>query len=225
MAPDTPLERAAHTPSEAPEPTDGRRARGLRSRAAALEAAVQLASVEGLDGLSVASLAARVGVAKSSVHAAFGSKEALQVAVIARTREILIDLVIAPALSAPAGLARLRALGRSWMAYLADDVFEGGCVLCSASAELDGRPGPPRDALRAVEEEWLALLADNVGVAVRAGELAAGTDPDQLAFELNALGMAANWHHQLFGGGEGFRRCRTAWQTLISMHQPNPEES
>src|SRR5262249_29066503 len=106
-------------------PSDGRRAKGLRSRNALLTEAVQLASVDGLEGLTISSLAERLGTAKSSVHAAFGSKEALQVAAMQRAREMLIELVVAPALIAPAGLARLEALGESWFSYLESDIFEG----------------------------------------------------------------------------------------------------
>ena len=219
MAPDTPLEHAADDDA-AEAPQDGRVARGQRSRDAALAVAVQLASTDGLEGLSVARLAQRVGTAKSSIHASFGSKEALQLAVIERSRAILVDLVIVPALAARAGLARLEATRESWLGYLADDVFEGGCVLCSASAELDGRPGAPRDAVRTVMREWLDFLADNVAVAVRQGELDADAEPDQLAFELNAIGMAANWHHQLFGGDEAFVRARATWDRTLAAHRP-----
>jgi AcrR family transcriptional regulator len=210
MTSDMPL-RAA--PKGAP-PRDGRLARGERSRKAALTEAVQLASVEGLEGLSIARLAERLGTAKSSVHAMFGAKEALQVATVARAREMLIELVVAPALTAPPGIARLRALGESWFGYLAGHVFEGGCLLCAASAEMDGRPGPPRDAVASVMREWLRFLADNVTAAVDTGELTP-CDPDQIAFELNAIGMAANWHHQLFGGTTAFTNARAAWNTTL----------
>lgn len=191
--------------------TDGRRARGERSREALLDAAVQLASVEGLDGLSIAGLAGRLGAAKSTVHAAFGSKEALQVAALQHTREIFIDRVVAPALAAPAGRPRLEALGESWLDYLHDNVFEGGCLLSSASAELDGRPGPARDALTGVMREWLSFLADAVRAALPAG----ATDPDRVAFELNAIGLAANWHYQLFGDEDVFATARRAWTAAL----------
>lgn len=202
-------------------PRDGRRARGLRSQEALLDDVVQLASVTGLEGLSIADLATRAGVAKSSVHAAFGSKEALQVAALARVREVLIGLVVSPALSAEPGIARLRVLGDAWLAYLAHDVFEGGCVLCSASAELDGRPGPARDAVAGIMQEWLDFLAASAATAIERGELDATCDPRQIAFELNAVGMAANWHHQLFGGGAGFDAARGAWRAILDRHRPS----
>lgn len=199
-------------------PSDGRRAKGARSRDALLTEAVQLASVEGLEGLTIASLAERLGTAKSSVHATFGSKEALQVAAVQRAREMLIELVVAPALAASPGLPRLEALGESWFSYLESDIFEGGCVLCSASAEMDGRPGPTRDAVVAVMQEWLQFLADTIAADIDNGD-ASTTTPDQIAFELNAIGMAANWHHQLFGGLTSFSAARRAWaDTLQRIH-------
>ena len=153
------------------EPVDGRRARGDRTRATVVSEAVQLASVDGLEGLTIAHLADRLGVHKSSAHTAFGSKADLQVAVLRRTREILIEHVIAPSLTAPSGRPRLLAVGEAWFAYLAGGVFEGGCLLSSAAAELDGRPGPARDELVAVMTEWLDFLAGNVRAAIRCGDL------------------------------------------------------
>ncbi len=198
--------------------TDGRLLRGARSRQQTLDAAVQLASVEGLEGLSINRLAHRAGMSKSSVHALFGSKEALQLAVIHRTREILIRLVVRPARSAKAGTQRLAALGEAWMAYLEKRTFDGGCLISSASFEMDGRPGAVRDEVAVVFKEWLGLLATNVSRAIEAGELSPDTDPDQLAFELNAIGMSANWHHQLLGKEEGFKRGRAAWSRLLEIH-------
>ena len=194
---------------------DGRRAKGLRTRDAFLAEAVQLASVQGLEGLTIASLAQRLGTAKSSVHAAFGSKEALQVGAVKRVRDMLIELVVVPALAARPGLAQLEALGESWFGYLDNDIFEGGCLLCSASAEMDGRPGATRDTIAAVMQEWLSFLADSVRAGIDNGEFVSNVVPDQIAFELNAIGMAANWHHQLFGGRTAFTVARRVWAETL----------
>src|ERR1700733_3638026 len=136
---------------------DGRRARGMRSRAAILERSVQMASRDGLEGLTLGVLATELEVHKSSVFALFGSKQELQLATLATARAILIEHVIAPALTSAEGLARLRALGHAWFGYLAADVFDGGCFLCAASAEMDGRPGPVRDQVASVMREWIAV--------------------------------------------------------------------
>jgi AcrR family transcriptional regulator len=207
--------------SPADTPTDGRRARGDRTRAAVLREALQLASVDGLEGLTIAHVADRLGVHKSSVHTAFGSKADLQVAVLRRTREILVEHVIAPSLRAAPGRPRLDAVGEAWFTYLAAGIFEGGCVLSSASTELDGRPGPARDELVAVMTEWLDVLAANARAAIKAGDFDPVADPDQVAFELNAIGMTANWHHQLFGGDPAFRFARVAWADTLDRHRPH----
>jgi AcrR family transcriptional regulator len=202
------------TPQPAPEPkpSDGRRARGMRSRAAILERSVQMASREGLEGLTLGELATELGIAKSSLFALFGSKEELQLATLSAAREILIDHVLTPAAHVPVGAQRLRALGDAWWDYLGADVFAGGCFLCAASAEMDGRPGPVRDAVAAVMREWLAVLAMNIDAAVAGGEFNAEVDAAAMAFRLNALGMAANWQRQLFAEAGGIENARAAWR-------------
>src|SRR4030088_1785277 len=192
------------------EPSDGRRARGMRSRAAILERSVQMASRDGLEGLTIGALAADIGVHKSSVHALFGSKEELQLATLAAARTILIDQVLAPARSSAVGLARREAIGDAWCDSLASDVFAGGCFLCAASAEMDGRPGPLRDAVESAMREWIAVLSANIEAAIAAEELPCDVDPDAIAFRLNALGMAANWQRQLMNDPSGVEHARTA---------------
>jgi hypothetical protein len=128
---------------------------------------------------------------------------------------MLVELVVVPTLAARPGLARLEVLGESWFSYLENDIFEGGCLLCSASAEMDGRPGATRDAVAAVMQEWLSFLADSVTTGIDTGEFASNAVPDQIAFELNAIGMAANWHHQLFGGRTAFTVARCAWAETL----------
>ena len=198
------------------EPSDGRRARGMRSRAAVLERSVQMASRDGLEGLTIGALAADLGVHKSSVHALFGSKEELQLATLAAARAILVEHVVSPALSRQAGLPRLRAIGEAWWDYLAADVFAGGCFLCAASAEMDGRPGPLRDAVASVMREWIAVLRVNIEAAIASQELAGRIDPSALAFRLNALGMAANWQKQLLNDASGIAQARSAWRDELA---------
>lgn len=185
-----------------------------------LERSVQLASRYGLEGLTIGALATDLGLHKSSVHALFGSKEELQLATLGAARGILIEQVIVPSLTSDHGLARLRAIGEAWCDYLAADVFSGGCFLCAASAEMDGRPGPVRDAVAAVMGEWLALLASTVDIARSQGELDAGVDRDAVIFRLNALGMAANWQRQLLGDRAGIEYARDAWRAELDRAAP-----
>jgi AcrR family transcriptional regulator len=201
--------------SPTPELSDGRRARGMRSRRAVLERSVQLASVYGLEGLTIGGLAAELGVHKSSLFALFGSKQELQLATLAGAREILIEQVLAPSLASEPGLARLLAIGEAWFDYLGSEVFAGGCFLCAASAEMDGRPGPVRDAVAAVMREWIAVLSANIEAAVAAGELSADLDTQATAFKLNALGMAANWQRQLLQEYAGIEHARAGWRAEL----------
>ncbi len=203
------------------EPTDGRLARGMRSRKAVLERSVQMASREGLEGLTIGGLAAELDVHKSSVFALFGSKLELQLATLAAAREILIEWVLAPALSSAEGLPRLLALGEAWCDYFVSDIFAGGCFLCAASAEMDGRPGPVRDAVVAAMREWIAVLRANVEAAVVAGDLCADVDAVAMAFRLNALGMAANWQRQLLDDRSGIEHARAAWRAELDAHRPD----
>ena len=192
----------------------------MRSRAKILERSVQLASREGLEGLTIGALAADLGVPKSSVHALFGSKAELQLATLDAARAILIDRVLAPSLSSEAGVARLRAIGDAWSEYLAADVFAGGCFLCAASAEMDGRPGALREAVVAVMREWITVLSANIEAAIAAGELRADVDRAAMAFRLNALGMAANWQLQLLGEEAGVEHLRSGWQAELDRQTP-----
>ncbi len=190
----------------------------MRSRAAVLERSVQMASRDGLEGLTIGALATELEVHKSSVFALFGSKEELQLATLAAARAILIDHVIAPALTSREGLPRLSAIGESWCDYFLSDVFAGGCFLCAASMEMDGRPGPVRDAVAAVMREWIGVLSFNIEAAMAAGDLRGDVDPAAMAFRLNALGMAANWQRQLLHDRAGIEHARAAWRAELDRH-------
>jgi AcrR family transcriptional regulator len=193
----------------------------MRSRRAVLERSVQMASRDGLEGLTIGALAAALGAHKSSVHALFGSKEELQLATLDAARTILTDHVIVPALASESGLPRLLALGDAWCDYLAADVFWGGCFLCAASAEMDGRPGPLRDAVAAVMAEWVAVLGANVEKAIAAHELRPDLDASAMAFRLNALGMAANWQKQLLNDPSGVEHARVGWRAELDRQRPD----
>jgi hypothetical protein len=153
----------------------------------------------------------------------FGSKEELQLATLAAARAILVEQVIAPALPSDEGLARLDAIGEAWCDYLGSDVFSGGCFLCAASAEMDGRPGPIRDAVQSVMREWIAVLRANIEAALAAGELRRDVNPAAMAFRLNALGMAANWQNQLLRDPSGIEHARAAWRAEVDRQRPDAQ--
>lgn len=195
--------------------TDGRRARGDVSRQAVMAVAVDLATVSGLDGLSIGGLASAVSMSKGGIAGLFGSKEELQLATVASAAEIFQSIVIAPTLTAPAGLPRLRALIESWLDYSESRVFPGGCFFAAVTSEYRSRPGVIRDAVAANLVRWREFLAEAIARAVATGDLASDTDATQLAFEISALLDAANDSSLLFDTPEPYTRARAAIDTLL----------
>ena len=190
---------------------DGRRERGRRTREEILGAAVDVGSREGLEALTIGHLAAHSGVSKSGLFAHFGSKQELQLATVEAARVIFVAEVIERGLSASAGHARLRATLTAWIDYFRRDVFPGGCFFQAASLEFDGRPGPVRDRVMVIMGEWLAWLEQlTLGAGVAADGPAA-----QLAFELNAIGLATNWQRQLLGDGRALDHAAAAFERLL----------
>ncbi len=191
--------------------TDGRLVRGRRTRDSILGAAVDLASVEGLDGLTIGRLATELGMSKSGLFAHFGSKEELQLAVIEAAGAIFVEEVVAPAREAERGLPRLAALLDHWLAYMQREVFPGGCFFDAVRNEYDSRqPGPVRDAIRRDFATWSETLANRVRAAQAAGHLDPEADPEQVAYELDALAGAANVNFQLNRDPAAFDRSRRA---------------
>jgi len=183
------------TPAPPPGPGGERRTRapGDRSRARVLEHAAALATLEGLDGVSIARLAAATGMPKSSVYVLFGSKEELQLATIDAARASFIRHVVTPALvSTATGRQRLQRLCDGYLDYVEQRIFPGGCFFVTASAEMGGRHGPVRDRVALYQNQWRQLLSDATRDAHAAHELTPGADPDQLAFELGAILAGSN---------------------------------
>ncbi|WP_433461345.1 TetR/AcrR family transcriptional regulator [Spirillospora sp. CA-128828] len=180
-------ESAVHEPAV----TDGRLLRGARARRTIARHAVDVASLEGLNGLSLGRLASDLGLSKSGVQTLFRTKENLQLAAAESARERFAEAVAVPALAAPAGVARLRALVERWIVYAETPLFAGGCFWAANLPEFDSRPGPVRDALFRQHREWLEALAGEVRHAVAAGEVAE-LDADLAAFQIDAVLMSAN---------------------------------
>lgn len=195
-----------------------RKAHGERTRQSILETAVDLASAEGLEGLTIGRLAAEMKMSKSGLFAHFGSKEELQLATVDAAREVFIREVIRPAFQTKEGLLRLWKLCDIWLGYIHDGVFRGGCFFAAAASEFDSRPGPVRDRIAEIMKEWLATLRRAVVDAQEAGQLESGVDPAQLAFEFNALELGANWAFQLYGDRQSFARARDAILERLRRH-------
>jgi AcrR family transcriptional regulator len=185
------------------------------TRAAVTEAAVDRASVEGLEGLTIGGLANEVAMQKSSVFSLFGSKRELQMATLEAAIEQFTDEVWGRAANQPAGIARLLTLCDSWLSYHEREVLPGGCFLTTATIEFDARPGPLRDAVATAIKRWLGVLEREVALAVEAGELPADTEPADVAFQLNALAAAASYGFQLWRDPQVFERARRSMRRAL----------
>ncbi|MFG3439460.1 TetR/AcrR family transcriptional regulator [Nonomuraea sp. NPDC047897] len=190
--------------------TDGRRARGERSREAILGRAVALASVHGLDGLTLGRLAEAAGVSKSGFFAHWRDKEQLQLDAVDWASRQWTERIVEPALRAPAGVRRLLALHEARLAFYADRVLPGGCFFFVAQVEFDDRPGPVRDRIAQAMSRWLGFIERQAAEAVTLGELTPGTDAAQLAYEIEALGEAAVIHARLLSHDLAYTRARRA---------------
>ena len=168
------------------------RADGERTRAAILTAAASLATVDGLDGLSIGNLAAAIGMSKSGLYAHFGSKLELQLATVQEAGRIFADEVVQPALMAAPGLAQLAAVCEAFFEHLERRTFPGGCFFAGAALEMGTRPGPVKEAVAAFQSGFAELIKGFTAAAIKNGELAADEDPRRLAFELNGMLLAAD---------------------------------
>ncbi len=202
------------------EPTDGRRLRGEQSRRTVMNLAVDVASVSGLDSLTIGTLAAAAGMSKGGIVALFGSKQDLQLAAITAASQVFIEKVVTPALQQPRGLQRLRALVEGWLRYSQDRVFAGGCFFSAASAEFRSRPGPVRDAIATAQRAWREYLQGAIERAMATGELAETTDAAQLAFTISALLEGANDASLLFDSDEPYLWARRAVAAVVTELAP-----
>lgn len=195
-------------------PVDGRVARGDATRRLVLGRAVDVASVEGLDGLSLGRLAVELELSKSGVFALFGSKEELQLATIEAALTIFDSHVLEPARTASPGLPRLRALCEKWLDYSERRIFPGGCFFFNVGAEFDARSGRVHDAVAAASRSFAGFIRSTAAEAVELGHVAG--DAELLAFELHALGRAANADAVMHGGKVPYALARKAMRARLS---------
>jgi AcrR family transcriptional regulator len=185
-----------------------------RTHDAIVDRAVHVSSLEGLEGLTIGRLAADLGMSKAGVIGRFGSKEDLQLATLEAAIERWTDRVWRPAEQAPPGLPRLRAVAEAWSGFLGDCPFPGGCFVSAAAFEFDGREGRVRDAVKLALDRWHAVLAREARIAIAAGDLTG--DPDQIAFELNAIAVGTNQGAQLRRDPRAGDRCRRAMERVLT---------
>jgi AcrR family transcriptional regulator len=186
------------------------------ARAQTLDVAVELASVVGLEGLTIGRLADELHMSKSGLVGRFGSKEQLQLAALAKAADMFREAVYEPAATEPPGLARLNAICDAWIDYLHDPPFPGGCFLTTAMVEFDNRPGPVNQAVQKVMNRWLRVLEHEAKIAIDNEDLAQGSDPKDIAFSINALAVGANCHRQLYRDPGALKRARRAMARVLN---------
>jgi AcrR family transcriptional regulator len=190
-------------------------AEAARTRAAIIERAVETASIEGLEGVTIGRLADDLGLSKAGVIGHFGSKADLQRAALQKAQAIFTAEVWDPARTKPGGLERLLAICDNWIAHLAHCPFPGGCFMTTVSVEWDARSGDLHDEIREGWNLWHDTLRFEARRAVERGELPAGTDPGQVAFELLAIAMGLNQSIQLLGDRRAPARARQAFRRAL----------
>jgi AcrR family transcriptional regulator len=189
---------------------------GRNTREEILRTAMDTASVKGLSGLSIGDLAGQLGMSKSGLFRHFGAKEQLQLATVDAALGVFEREVAMPAMAASPGLERLRELMRAWVSYLERDVFSGGCFFAAASADVDSQPGPVRDRIAEIGRAAIDAMMTEVEAAQRLGQLREDVDARQLAFELHAYAMEANWARLLLDDDRAGGRARTAIDAALA---------
>jgi AcrR family transcriptional regulator len=197
-------------------PVRRRRSDGERSRNAILREAAQLATVEGIGGLSIGRLAEAVGMSKSGLFAHFGSKEELQLATIETASVLFSEHVIEPASAAPTGIDRLRQLVEGFLRHVEDDVFPGGCFFASVAAEMDTHPGAVRDFAVKIVDEWIGRLEAAIREAQEEGAIDSSDDVEQLAFEIDAYMLLANAQFVISRESTPIDRARRALERRLA---------
>src|SRR6476469_10313014 len=200
------------------------RADGERTRSAILRAAADLATVDGLEGLSIGNLAAATGISKSGLYAHFGSKQELQLATVDEAERILDAEVVQPALAVRPGLAQLAAVCEAFFSYVQRRVFPGGCFFAATALEMGARPGPVRDRLATVQSDFTALLRSFAATAIEQEELPAHEDPDRLAFELHAILLGADTKFVLYDDPSVLSLGRSVIRHRLGLDSPRTRD-
>ena len=189
--------------------------KGAETRASILTQAISMAGILGLEGLTIGRLATQTGMSKSGLFGHFGSKEALQFAVLETIAKDFSLKVISPALKEPTGETRLRKLFSNWMKWANDEKQEGGCRLMGASVELNARPGELRDYLAEQQIEWIDCIRRMAQKAVSESIFRAGLDTRQFAFEFHSIGLGLNFSLRLLRDPAALSRSQVAFDSLI----------
>lgn len=190
--------------------------KGESTRYSILNQAIRLASQTGLEGLSIGTLAEKLSLSKSGLFAHFRSKEALQTQVLEAASQRFSDLVVRPAVQAPRGEARVRALFERWLVYATSkELSPGGCIFIAASAELDDKPGKVRDVLVDLQRQWFETRARIFQTGIENGDFRKDGDAAQLSHDLFSIMMGCHYAYRLLKDPKAELRARFAFEALL----------
>lgn len=192
--------------------------KGEQTRAAILCAALELASREGLEGLTIGVLADCMDMSKSGVFAHFGSREDLQIDVLRLYNHQFEQEVFYPSIREPRGLPRLQSLFRRWVDKVSLEIASG-CIYISGAAEYDDRPGPIRDHLVDMVDSWQRALHRAAQQAIDEQHLKPDTDPKQLVFEMYGLVLALHHDARFIRSPGSVARAQTGFERLVASVQ------
>lgn len=184
------------------------------TRDAILRRALDVASVDGFEGLTFGSLAKDLDMSKAGILGHFPTKEQLQLAVYGEAARVFRELVVAPG-EGERGIERLRGYARRWAAFVGDPPWPGGCIITAASFEFDDRPGVMHDEIQRGALWWRRRLEAAAQEAIEDGDLPAGTDPDQIAFTLVALATGTVRVRQTHRDPDAGARLVRAYDALL----------
>jgi AcrR family transcriptional regulator len=190
--------------------------KGEQTRRAILDHALEVATKEGLEGLTIGRLAQDLRLSKSGLFAHFRGKEELLLQVLETARTRFIEQVVKPGLAAARGEPRLRALFESWLAWEHSSALPGGCPFIAAAVELDDRPGPARDYVVQSQRDWLDVIANSARTGIQEGQFLPDFDPEQFAYDLH--GAMLSYHHlaRLLRDPNAETRVRRAFESLLA---------
>ncbi|GAA6117945.1 TetR/AcrR family transcriptional regulator [Acidovorax sp. FG27] len=191
--------------------------KGQQTKAVIVEAALGLATHIGLEGLSIGALADVTGMSKSGVFAHFGSREELQISVVREYHTRFEQEVFYPAMAAPRGVARLRAMFGNWMQRTSIEI-DSGCIYISGAVEFDDRAGPVRDALASSVLTWLAAMKRAIEQSMELGELRADVNPEQMLFEIHGLILALHYEARFLQTPGSIDRAHAGFDNILARY-------
>jgi AcrR family transcriptional regulator len=194
-------------------------AKGEKTKIKILEKAASLASVCGLEDMSIGELAKATGLSKSGLFAHFNSKENLQTQVVQWVAEMFTEQVMRPAFNEPRGIPRIRAIFENWKDWIDGDSLPGGCIMIASSTEFDDKPGAVRDEIVSMMSDLLQSLTRTARIAVEEGHFKADADPGQFAFEFESLLHGYHFLQRLLKDPDSRKRSDIAFERLVEAYR------